>query len=181
MAKSDNSGFMSTMALLSIFGAAMAFVEAVVTVYTRRLMPLRDWQAEVNDYGSLIHFMEKYHLLWTEQAREAAVLIVLVAVACMAGSHFKQRAGAFLWTLAVWNLSYYTILYLMIRWPPTLAAWDAHIVIPRPVPMPIYVSVIASLAFLMISVLLVKSPAGGGGGGGGKAKAPSKSKGEGKK
>jgi len=178
MAKSDHGGVMSKMVLLSLFGASLAFVEAVVTVYTRRIMPLGKWQAEVNDSTSLIHFMERHHLLWTEQAREVALLIILVVVAYMAGSHFKEKAGAFLFTVGIWNLAYYTLLYLLIRWPPTLAAWDAHIVIPRPVPMPIYASVIASLAFLMLSVFLLKSPAGGGGG---KSKGASKSKGENKK
>jgi hypothetical protein len=176
MAKGEQGGVMSKMLLLGVFASAMAFFEAIVNVYLRRLMPLKSWQAEVTDYGSLVHFMERHHLLWTEQAREVAVIIMLIVVAYLAGSHAKQKAGAFLFTASIWNISYYIFLSMLIKWPPTLAAWDAHFMVPRPLMAPIYVSIIVSLALLMVSVILLKSSPGGGGKAKSAAKAPAKTK-----
>ncbi|MDQ7822825.1 MAG: hypothetical protein RDV48_08540 [Candidatus Eremiobacteraeota bacterium] len=172
MAKEKSAGLAGTLGLLTCYGIAMAYVEAMVVVYLRRLLPLSQWNVEVTDLHSLTMFLSRHHVLWTEQTREAATIIMILAVALLAGGTLRMKAGAFLYTFAIWDLFYYIFLYALIKWPPTLATGDVLFLIPRPWVSPVYVPVIISLAMLMLSLFVM----GGKQNGGGKAKKASKGK-----
>jgi hypothetical protein len=169
MAKGEQAGFLGRLTILSTYSIAMAYLEAMIVVYLRRLMPIADWNRQVTDCASLITFLEKHQVLWTEQTREAATIIMLIAVALMAGSTIRQKLGAFLWSFALWDLFYYIFLYMLIKWPSNLATWDVLFLIPRPWVSPVYIPVIISLGMLMAGIFLLKSD-------GGKTKAASKAK-----
>jgi hypothetical protein len=160
MAKGEQAGFLGRLAVLSTFSAAMGYLEAMVVVYLRRIMPIADWNRQVTDYGSLVAFLEKHQVMWTEQTREAATIIMLIAVALLAGSTVRQKFGAFLWSFATWDLFYYISLYLLIKWPPSLATWDVLFLIPKPWVSPVYIPVIISLGMLMVGFFLLKSEGG---------------------
>jgi len=112
-----------TAALLVLFAAAMAFVEAAVVVYLRRVLgeveifPMKDLPAP---------------LLAVEIAREAATIVMLAAVSLLAVRGGLRRMGAFLLVFAAWDIFYYLWLYATIRWPAGLGDWDVLFLIPAP-------------------------------------------------
>jgi hypothetical protein len=46
-------------------------------------------------------------LLTIEVLREAATIVMLVSVALLAASRAKEQCAVFLWTFALWDVSYY--------------------------------------------------------------------------
>lgn len=112
--------------LLAVYAAAMALVEAAVVVYLRRLsypddpltiFPLRIWP--MRD-------------LLVELCREAATIVMILAVALLAVEGRVRRLAAFLFVFGVWDLCYYLWLKLALGWPATWTEWDILFLIPWP-------------------------------------------------
>jgi hypothetical protein len=74
---------------------------------------------------------------------------MLAAVALLAGTDWRERAAAFLWTFAFWDLFYYAALYLLLRWPPTLTTLDVLFLIPVPWVAPVWVPIGISAATIV--------------------------------
>ena len=143
-----------------LFAAAFGFVEGAVVVYlraavgllpgyqgtladVRRFAPLTDAQAQ-----QIAQFPQS--LLTVEVAREAATLLMLVAVAMLAAPRRRERWAFFLWCFAVWDIAYYAALWATIGWPSSFSSVDILFLIPVPwmsqVWYPILVSVLCMLA-----------------------------------
>lgn len=115
----------STAALLgwlTLFGAAFGWVEAAVVVYLRRLyypdgfaFPLVTLPNEV---------------AVVEVVREAATILMLLTVACLASRTAWGRFGAFSVAFGVWDLVYYAGLYAALGWPESPGTWDVLFLIP---------------------------------------------------
>jgi hypothetical protein len=112
--------------LLAVYAAAMALVEAAVVVYLRRLyypddlltvFPLRIWP--MRD-------------LLVELGREAATIVMILAVALLAVQGRVRRTAAFLFVFGVWDLCYYLWLKVALGWPVTWTEWDILFLIPWP-------------------------------------------------
>jgi hypothetical protein len=126
----------------AIFGAAFGLVEAAVVVYLRAalgLLPgyhgtLADVQRmAANTYQqaqSIAEFPQS--LLTVEMLREAATVVMLIAVALLAAAKLRERCAVFLWTFAVWDIAYYAGLWAMVRWPASLKEFDVLFLIPQP-------------------------------------------------
>ena len=67
-----------------------------------------------------------------EIAREAATIIMLVSVALLAATKFRERWASFLWAFAVWDIAYYAALWATVRWPSSLKDLDVLFLIPVP-------------------------------------------------
>ncbi len=91
-------------------------------------------------------------LLTLELFREAATMVMLLSVAFLAAAKMSSRAAVFLWTFAIWDITYYGALWATVRWPLSLRDADVLFLIPRPwispVWFPLLVSVLAILAVL---------------------------------
>lgn len=161
MARDVHGGHTGKLILLTCYGIAMAYVEAMVVVYLRMIMPLSQWKSTVRDIPSLVAFMQKYHVYWTEQTREAATIIMLLSVALLAGLTFRQRLAYFLWAFAIWDIFYYVSLYALIKWPQNLAVIDVLFLIPGPWIAPVYVPVMISAGMLILTLILLQSETGG--------------------
>ena len=139
--------------LLALFGIAMAHFEGVVVVYLRKALGIADPES---NKASLEKIPERY--LFIERTREAATIVMLVIIALLAGETWLEKAVAFLWTFAFWDLFYYLSLYLLIKWPPDLKAIDVLFLIPRPWIAPVWVPIgISSITIVVIAVLLLTS------------------------
>lgn len=125
------------------FAVAMALMESAVVVYLQRalaitpdeLFPLRS--ADV--VGSLAAI---------EVGREAATLVMLVAVGCIAGRH---RADRLAWTavaFGVWDVGYYVWLWVFIGWPHSPSTWDVLFLIPIPWTGPVWAPIAVSSALI---------------------------------
>jgi hypothetical protein len=117
----------------TLFAVAFGFVEATVVVYFRAATGLSpDYKAlsqvqqleEGNqlDPGTITQFPKI--LVTVEMVREGATIVMLVAIALLAASRARERWAIFLWTFALWDISYYAGLWATIRWPTSLKDLD---------------------------------------------------------
>ena len=135
--------------LLAIFGIAMAHFEGVVVVYLRKALGMLD--ADSNQ-ESLKSFPKRY--LHIEMTREAATIIMLVAIALLTGSTWIEKGIFFLWTFAFWDLFYYLSLYILIKWPQNLKTIDVLFLIPKPWIAPVWFPIgVSSLTIIAIALL----------------------------
>jgi hypothetical protein len=142
---------LTKLSLLAVFGIAMAHLEGVVVVYLRKVLGLLDSESNKK---SIEDFPKRY--LHIEISREAATIIMLVAIALLVGVTWIEKGVFFLWTFAFWDLFYYLSLYILIKWPPTLTTIDVLFLIPKPWIAPVWFPVaVSSLTIIVIAVLAV--------------------------
>jgi hypothetical protein len=148
-----------TLATLTLFAASFGFVEAIVVVYLRgtlanlaqNISTLPSPQDSPSSYEQTASFLAQVpqNLRTIEACREAATLFMLVSVALLAVNGTKERWGAFLWTFAAWDITYYVGLWATVRWPASLYDYDVLFLIPVPwfaqVWFPVLVSALAIL------------------------------------
>lgn len=135
--------------LLAVFGLAMAHFEGVVVVYLRRVLGINDAESNFESIGRI---PKEY--LRIEISREAATIIMLLAIGILAGTTWIERGVFFLWTFAFWDLFYYLSLYILIKWPPKLTAMDVLFLIPKPWIAPVWFPVAVS-SFTIIAIFLL--------------------------
>jgi hypothetical protein len=124
-----------------IYAVAMAAVEAAVVVYLRALHPV---DAPVAALLAVI----PDRLITLELGREAATLIMLLAVAVLAGRDRWERVLVFSLAFGIWDLFYYVWLWVFIGWPPSLLTWDVLFLIPMPWLAPVLAPVIVSVCLV---------------------------------
>ncbi len=140
---------LSRLVLLAVFGLAMAHLEGVVVVYLRKALGMLDSESNKE---SVEKFPKRY--LKIEMTREAATIIMLVAIAWLAGGTWLERGIFFLWTFAFWDLFYYVSLYILIKWPPTLRTIDVLFLIPVPWIAPVWFPIGISLSTILVIAAL---------------------------
>lgn len=128
---------------LGAYAAAMAWLEAAVVVYLRRLyypddqltlFPMRIWRTSD---------------LAVEIARESATIVMILAVALLAVPGRTRRIAAFLYVFGVWDLLYYLWLKLALGWPVSWADWDILFLIPWAWLAPWFTPAVAALLFAL--------------------------------
>jgi len=124
-----------------VFAIAMALLEAAVVTYLRtfldRIEPYQPSPLPVPGW-----------LMPIEIAREMATVIMLGAVAWLAGRRWQARFGYFLIAFGMWDIFYYVFLAPMSGWPRSLLDWDVLFLIPLPWWGPVLAPV--SIAALMV-------------------------------
>jgi hypothetical protein len=135
--------------LLAIFGIAMAHLEGVVVVYLRKALGMLDSESNKE---SIEKFPVRY--LRIEMTREAATIIMLVAIAYLVGGSWIEKGVFFLWTFAFWDLFYYASLYVLIKWPPKFTTIDVLFLIPKPWIAPVWFPIgVSGLTIIIIAAL----------------------------
>ena len=136
---------------VAIYAIAMAAVESAVVVYLRALHtgapPL-----------SVLQYQLPTHLLGIEVAREAATLVMLIAIAAIAGRNAWEGLLYFALAFAVWDTFYYIWLWVFIGWPPSPFTWDILFLIPVPWLGPVIAPVIVSLCLIGGALFLLNRP-----------------------
>ena len=127
--------------VVALFAAAMAWVESAVVYYLRvmigRVAPYQPNPLPVSvGLGKI------------ELVREAATLIMLLAVGWLAGRTWRSRWAYALITFGVWDILYYIFLVPMGGWPRSPLDWDILFLLPLPWWGPVLAPV--SIAALMI-------------------------------
>lgn len=156
---------------LVVFGAAFGYVEAAVVHYLRRVVGtgtayLVDGYRVVVDLR-VIQFVRPTHplllddsLTRVETGREAATIVMLVAVAVLAAHGWSRRLGAFLVAFATWDLTYYLWLRVLDGWPTSLGDTDVYFLIPVAWIGPVATPVVASLLVAILGVWLLARRSG---------------------
>jgi hypothetical protein len=105
-------------AWVSAYAIAMAFMEAVVVVYIRGLLRITNDHVALGPYVTM------------EMWREAATIVMLVAVGWLAGRRRPDRLAYGLFAFGLWDVWYYIWLKVLTGWPETLLNWDVLFLIP---------------------------------------------------
>jgi hypothetical protein len=125
---------------VALFAATMGYLESAVVVYLRGLY-------YPEGFAFPLRMMERSVLL-VELGREAATVLMLVALAVLAGRRFAERLAYFMLAFAVWDIFYYIWLRLLLGWPQSWLTWDILFLIPLPWIGPVLSPVIVSLSML---------------------------------
>jgi hypothetical protein len=149
--------------LLALFGSSFGFVEAAVVVYLRTAAgavgyytnTILQLQYSSTTYQQAVSSLAQFPLglRTTEVFREAATMIMLGSVSLLAGGRARERWGSFLWTFAVWDLTYYVGLWAILRWPSSLNDYDVLFLIPVPWVAQVWFPVLVSALTLLIVAL----------------------------
>jgi len=137
--------------ILAIFGIAMAHFEGVVVVYLRKALGMLDSESNKESVDKI-----PKRFLIIEMSREAATIVMLIAIALLTGTGLMEWIVYFLWTFAFWDLFYYLSLYILIKWPPKLTTIDVLFLIPVPWIAPVWFPVgVSSLTIISIAILYI--------------------------
>jgi hypothetical protein len=132
------------------FSIAMGFLEAAVVIYLRELYYPSGFTFPMVPIPRLA--------ATTELLREAATIIMLVAFGIIAGTDKIRRFGFFLISFAIWDLTYYGVLKLMLNWPISLLDWDVLFLIPVPWFAPVLAPCLVSLLMIAFASVLLRAP-----------------------
>ena len=145
---------------LLVFGTGFGYVEAAVVHYLRRAIGYHTGYAVgaqhvYVDLG-VIAFVRPERLVLVDPAltrvevvREAATLVMLLAVGVLAGERLRRRVAAFFVAFAVWDLTYYLFLHVLDGWPASLTDLDVFFLIPVTWVGPVATAVVASTLVLV--------------------------------
>jgi hypothetical protein len=138
------------LAAVTVWAIAFAFVEAMVVFYLRKLFGL---QYHLTSLPAVFHFPRAY--LPHEQAREAATMVMLLAVGFLAGRTWWQRFAFWLLAFGVWDIFYYVWLWVLLRWPSSLGDRDLLFLLPDEWSAPVWQPVLASCAFIAVAAVIL--------------------------
>ncbi len=133
--------------LVTVFSVAMGYLETSVVVYLRELY-----------YPEGFIFPLKIiapRIALTEIFRELATMLMLVAIGCMSGRTKTEKFAFFIYSFAVWDLSYYVFLKIILNWPGSLFTWDILFMLPTMWVGPVIAPVINSFTMILLSLLIV--------------------------
>ncbi len=147
---------------LLLFGIGFGYVEAAVVHYLRRIIGYRaGYQIGAHhvylDLGVITFVQPERSVLvdpaltQVEVAREAATLLMLLAVGVLAAETLRRRVAAFFIAFAVWDLTYYLFLRVLDGWPASLADLDVFFLIPVTWVGPVATAVVASGVVLVLA------------------------------
>ncbi|MBW1914198.1 MAG: hypothetical protein JRI86_04595, partial [Deltaproteobacteria bacterium] len=128
-----------------IFSIAFAWVESSVVVYLREIY----FNGAFN-FPLVINWVDGGQaydpLMGIELGREAATIIMLGAMGCIAGKNRLQKFSFFIISFGIWDIFYYVWLKVMVNWPENLMTWDILFLLPLPWVGPVITPVLIALA-----------------------------------
>jgi len=127
--------------VVAVYAMAMAWVEAAV-VYDLRTMVNRIEPYQANPLPII------GRLGGAELVREAATLLMLLAVGILAGRSWRSRLGFTAVAFGVWDIFYYVFLRSLCGWPHSLLDWDILFLLPLPWWGPVIAPVLISLLMI---------------------------------
>ncbi|HYV20598.1 MAG TPA: hypothetical protein VFC25_16365 [Verrucomicrobiae bacterium] len=122
---------------VAIFACAMAYLEAAVVVYLRRLVDVVEPWRDPGVYDATIAAIEV--------GREAATLVMLVALGWACGRTARTRVAFALFAFGVWDILYYGWLKALVGWPESLLTPDILFLIPLPWWGPVITPILVAL------------------------------------
>jgi len=132
---------------VSAFSIAMAFLEAAVVVYLRRVYGITDLILQVPPFDAQIAAIEV--------GRELATLVMLLSIGWIAGETFQSRAGFAFITFGLWDIFYYIWLWVFIGWPQSILEPDLLFLIPLPWWGPVLSPVLIALLMVTGGIIAV--------------------------
>lgn len=134
--------------IVAVFAIAMAFLEAVVVIYLRKI-----FYAGSFDFP-LRGFIEP-QIISIEIIREFFTIVMLTCIAILAGKKLYERFAYFIYAFAVWDIFYYVWLKATLAWPPSWFTWDVLFLIPWVWVGPVIAPIILSLSMILLAFAIL--------------------------
>lgn len=134
---------------LTVFAIAFGFVEAAVVIYLRELFYPGGFRFPLVALPATTAGIEV--------VREAATLVMLWAAAALSARSGWGRFGAFALVFGVWDLAFYAALWLVLRWPESLATWDVLFLIPGIWTGPVWSAAIVAALLILCGAAIFKA------------------------
>ena len=137
-----------------IYSIAMGYLESAVVIYLRETA-----------FGNSVQvfplaFLEP-DLGRIEFIREAATIVMLLAIGYLSGKNIFQKSMFFIFSFAVWDIFYYLFLLIFTGWPSSLTDFDVLFLIPvvwlSPVCAPILISLLLTTTSMILILMSEKS------------------------
>ena len=129
------------------FGVAMAYLESAVVVYLREIYYPEGFQFPIKIIPAKMGLIEI--------GREAATLVMLLAVAFIAAKSRWARFAFFMFLFGVWDIWYYIWLKVFLNWPQSLLTWDLLFLIPVPWVGPVLAPIIVSISLIVGALVIL--------------------------
>jgi hypothetical protein len=139
--------FLSILPWMTVFFIAMAYLESAVVVYLRAL-----YYPEGFDFPLVA--MDRT-LVGTELGREAATILMLLAVPALVTRAALERFAWFCFGFGVWDIFYYVWLKVLLDWPSSLFSRDLLFLIPVPWVGPVWAPCVISIGLITTAMLLL--------------------------
>lgn len=136
-----------------LFAAAMAYLEAAVVVYLRLIFYPGGFDFPLVTGPTSI--------ILIELGREAATIIMLVAIGFFCGRSKIERFAYLIISFGLWDILYYVWLKVQIGWPPSLFTWDILFLIPLPWVGPCIAPILVSIALIAGGLWVIKQEESG--------------------
>lgn len=130
-----------------LFAVAFAFVESAVVIYLRALY-------YPGGFFFPLRVLSTNHVA-VELARELSTMVMIGAVAVLAGRTAWERVGFFIFIFGIWDVFFYGWLKVCINWPLTLFDWDILFLIPVPWVGPVIAPVLVALTLAVCGARFV--------------------------
>ena len=132
---------------ISIYAITMAYLEAAAVVYLRQIYGI----------GKDITIALKFDPLvgMTEVGREVATMMMILAVAVIAGNSKRSRIGFFLFVFGVWDFFYYIWLKVILNWPNSLLDLDLLFLLPLPWWGPVLSPLLIAVMMILTGYMMV--------------------------
>ncbi len=132
------------------FGIIFGFVEAIIVIYLRKIY----YPSQTGLFPLRVVDINIYRL---EVIRESATIIILSLISFISSRKLKEVPFLFLLLFGLWDIFYYMFLFILIRWPSSIAEYDVLFLIPLPWIAPVIAPVLVSSLFVVGSIIyLVK-------------------------
>lgn len=143
-----NKESLKKIAVVTIFAIAMAFLEAVIVIYLRKLY-----------YPSGFNFPLKIDIeafvLNIEWAREFFTIVMLACIGYLASKKWNEKFAYFLYAFAIWDIFYYIWLFATLHWPQSIFTWDLLFLIPWDWVGPVIAPIINSLTMILLAFVII--------------------------
>jgi hypothetical protein len=140
---------------LTAYAVAMGYLEAAVVVYLRAIYYPDGFTFPLTGMPD--------RMVLIEVAREVATIVMIAAVAALAGADRWERFLCFALVFGIWDILYYVFLYVTLGWPPLLSTPDILFLIPVPWVAPVLAPVLISLGLIVGALVLLRLRARGAG------------------
>ena len=134
--------------IIAIFAIAMAFLEATVIIYLRKIYYPLGFDFPLKG------FIDS-NIMGIEWVREFFTIVMLLSVALLASKKFYKKFAYFIYAFAIWDIFYYVFLKLTLNWPPSFLTWDILFLIPLPWIGPVITPVLFSILMLSLAFLII--------------------------
>lgn len=131
---------------VTLFSVAMGFLESAVVIYLRQLYYPAGFTFPLLPMPANIALVE----LW----REAATIVMLLAIGVLTGQNRAERIAWFLYSFAIWDIFYYVFLYVFIQWPSSLLTWDILFLLPVPWVGPVLAPVLIAATMIVLALII---------------------------